>query len=144
MPYYQSCTYACSSTSYSGTCRKTNTFAVTGGSGGTGGNGGNGEGYLQTRGDGSTGTEGVTNPCNASASPSQFGDGGGKGADGKRGGDGAGYGQQGGDNGETSGTDRFVAGGLPGRSIIGYNFIIDDGDLGGSKSYLKGPVVLTQ
>lgn len=144
MPYYTSCSTVCSSTSYTGTCRKTNTFSVVGGAGGTGGNGGDGEGYLQSAGEGLLGTEGVTNPCNTAASPPQFGDGGGRGADGKTGGDGGGYGQPGGDNGEDPSSTRYVAGGLPGRSVIGYNFIIDDGDLGGSKSFLKGPVLITQ
>jgi hypothetical protein len=142
MPYYTSCTTVCSSTRYTGTCQKTNTFAVEGGPGGIGGDGGNGEGYGQPAQEGKAGSEGSTNPCNTSASPPQFGGGGGKGADGKPGGDGGGYGQQGGNNGEDSSSTLYVAGGLPGRSVIGYNFIIDDGDLGGSKSFLKGPVLV--
>lgn len=143
MPYFTSCTTSCSSTNYTGTCRKTNTFSVAGGLGGIGGDGGNGEGYLQTSGEGLVGLLGSSNPCNTVASPPQFGDGGGQGADGKPGGDGGGYGQEGGDNGELSTSDRYQRGGLPGRSVIGYNFIIDDGDLGGSKSFLRGPVLIT-
>lgn len=143
MPYYTSCSTVCSSTQYTGTCRKTNTFAVAGGPGGIGGDGGSGEGYGQSAQEGKAGLLGSANPCNAAASPSQFGEGGGQGADGKAGGDGGGYGQPGGNNGEEITSDRYVEGGLPGRAVIGYNFIIDDGDLGGSKSFLRGPVLIT-
>ena len=137
MPYYTVVNTTCSSTEYSGQCRKTNNYEVSGGNGGTGGTGGVGEGYLQTPSDGAPGTEGVTNPCPGT----DFGPGGPRGADGKKGGTGGAYGQDGEGNGEDISSVRYVAGGRAGGAISGANFRIDDGRLGGTRSTLKGYLV---